>query len=523
MSALFRQLYSNKFSETDTDTFGLASVQANAGDTILFTLHYRDDPSHTNVSSLPTWNSQTFVSQGARASAFFWTQTFSLVASGTATANIICPVDAGAFVLGMSFARVYSGVTSIETLQQESKTAISGYTNPSLIGATITASDIIDEVGSFSGFDGDFNNVLATTWAQANGQTSQLVLNHSAVTVGNLYYSTKTGSGSVTVGYNAPTGGNKPAYVHSILVLRGGGVASLATLDATARVGGTGYSGTTANMAAITSLTNATITGTSTNAFTYSMNAFTNGGAYLAMGTPTYTAGDGSATATKASPLATMTGYTDVTVASIVRNQWTLGQDTNIVNGDVLHLPTAMGTVNPDTSLTDVVFGTYTMWRREAATGLMYTSQVTVDAPLLSDAFSVSTVTANLTTSITFASAPASISATTAALTTAIPLFSDAFSASTVTADLTGQTAFLSDAFSVSTVTADLTTGILLLSDAFSVSSTTAAITTQLNLFADAYSASIATADITGGSVILTARGQVTNSLTQSITKSITI
>jgi hypothetical protein len=73
-----------------------------------------------------------------------------------------------------------------------------------------------------------------------------------------------------------------------------------------------------------------------------------------------------------------MAGYTAVTVASILRNQWTIGQDTAILDTDILHLPTAMGTVNPDTSLTDAVFGVYTMWRWEAATSTMYTSELTV-------------------------------------------------------------------------------------------------------------------------------------------------
>lgn len=171
---------------------------------------------------------------------------------------------------------------------------------------------------------------------------------------------------------------NLSRYGFSATYTTAGPSHTLATLAAGAVVGGTGYNGTTTGMAAITSLTNASITSTSANAFVYAMNAFAHGVPYLNVGTPTFTASDGTLSATLASPLATMAGYTAVTMGTMNTGAWSIGKDPAIVTGDVVHLPTAAGTLNTDGTLTDYIYGTYTMWRRDVSNGNMYTSTLTV-------------------------------------------------------------------------------------------------------------------------------------------------
>ena len=190
---------------------------------------------------------------------------------------------------------------------------------------------------------------------------------------------------------------NLTKYGFSATYTASGGSPTLSTLSAGAIVGGTGYSGTTANMAAITSLTNASITGTSANAFNYNMNSFAHGVPYLNVGTPTFTASDGTLSATLASPLATMAGYTAVTMGTMNTGAWSIGKDPAIVTGDVVHLPTAAGTLNTDGTLTDYTYGTYTMWRRDVSNGNMYTSDLTVSSLALtgvSSTASTGTITA---------------------------------------------------------------------------------------------------------------------------------
>ena len=148
------------------------------------------------------------------------------------------------------------------------------------------------------------------------------------------------------------------------------------------QVGGTGYAGLTTGMGVITSLTfagkTATITAASVGSFTWDMPPFQHGVTYPAMGVRTYTAGDGTLTADKDSTVNTMDGYTAVTMGTMDTGEWSIGKDPAIVTGDVVHLPDDAGTLNTDGTLTDYVFGTYTMWRRDVSDGKMYTSQLTV-------------------------------------------------------------------------------------------------------------------------------------------------
>jgi hypothetical protein len=153
---------------------------------------------------------------------------------------------------------------------------------------------------------------------------------------------------------------------------------TLDTLSSPVVVGGTGYSGTTTGLGAVTSLTNATINSASAGSFSYSMNSFSNGVAYLPMGSQTFTAGDGTDTATKASTVQTMSGYTSVLLSTMNTGAWSLGKDPAFISGNTVHLPTAAGTLNNDGTLTDYVFGSYSGWMQDQSDNKMYSFTLTV-------------------------------------------------------------------------------------------------------------------------------------------------
>ncbi len=163
-----------------------------------------------------------------------------------------------------------------------------------------------------------------------------------------------------------------------------GASTAIDTIDTPLAVGGTGKAITTTGLGTLTTLTFGSgksclsISAPSGDG-TFAMPAFAHGVTYPAMGTQTFIAGDGTLTASTTSSVATMAGYTAVTMVDpLDTGEWSIASDPAIVDDDVIHLPTAAGTLNSDGSLTDYVFGVYTMWRWEAATGTMYTSQLTV-------------------------------------------------------------------------------------------------------------------------------------------------
>jgi len=154
-------------------------------------------------------------------------------------------------------------------------------------------------------------------------------------------------------------------------------------------VGGTGYTLTTTGMGAITSLSFAgkacTITAASVGSCTFSIPTFANAVTHPQPGAShTFTASDGTLSATIDRVVGTLATFTAVTMTDPLNtDEWSIAKDPAIVDPDVVSLPTAGGVLNPDGTLGDgaggdYVFGVYEMWRWEAATGTMYTSQLTV-------------------------------------------------------------------------------------------------------------------------------------------------
>lgn len=206
-----------------------------------------------------------------------------------------------------------------------------------------------------------------------NATTNAIVFKLAGVTLASTTYTGGVSSlrGGVT-GYNNTN--NKITQVE----VSSGASYTLDTLSSPVAVGGTGYSGTTTGLGAVTSLTNATINSASAGSFSYSMNSFSNGVAYLPMGSQTFTAGDGTNTGTKASTVQTMSGYTSVLLSTMDTGEWSIGKDPAFISGNTVHLPTAAGTLNTDGTLTDYVFGSYSGWMQDQSDTKMYSFTLTV-------------------------------------------------------------------------------------------------------------------------------------------------
>lgn len=150
------------------------------------------------------------------------------------------------------------------------------------------------------------------------------------------------------------------------------------TLATPVRVGGTGYAAVTTGLGPVTSLTNAAITSTSSNAFIYSMNSFVNNVFYLPMGMQAQTASDGTEIAASTSDIQTLNGYNYVTaVAPLNLGAFSLAKDPAFIAGVVVHWPTSAGTINANMTLTDFVYGTYSCWLRDID-GKMYSFTLNV-------------------------------------------------------------------------------------------------------------------------------------------------
>lgn len=294
-------IYTNDYAQGATDNFNIASVQANAGELIVYSIQYRDQGSN-NVGGTPTWNGQNMTSTGPRANGYMWSQTWYVVASSTATASILNAVTDGGAFPGVALAMTFSGVTAVGAIIQQAYT--STYANPSLTSGALASGDLLVEILNASGYDAGFGNTIGVTWAETNTQTRRATIT-GVQTSGNLIASTKTGTGALTVGYT-PTGGN-PAYVHTLLPLSSTPPTTIDTVT-TGGVSGlkvnSGFAITTTGLGNLTNVeiktaatTAAKVNATSLSAFAGDGNAIMPpvviGGYYPFLGTVTITATDG--------------------------------------------------------------------------------------------------------------------------------------------------------------------------------------------------------------------------------------
>lgn len=280
-------------------------------------------------------------------------------------------------VIGLSGRATSSAIDGTQSSAET--TAVTSHAGPS-ITPSIAATDIMVLFGD----NNASSNQNADTWAAGASLTLPVGGYNSdgrdQPTSGTMYQ-VNVGTSAISTAYTSDT---TKAGFFVLAVKEPGASATIDTITSPLVVGSTGKTITTTGLGTLTTLTFGSgksclsISATGGDG-TFAMPAFAHGVTYPAMGTQTFIAGDGILTASTTASVSTISGYTAVTMVDpLDTGEWSIAKDPAIVNGDVIHLPTAAGTLNSDGTLTDYVFGVYTMWRREAATGMMYTSQLTV-------------------------------------------------------------------------------------------------------------------------------------------------
>lgn len=356
------------------------SVQCAAGDYLVAIYQYRNTSG--NQTSSPTWNGETlpqifsdyiYVDEDQ----FAKVSIYAKFVSSSGTFNLIG--NANNYIACLCTAIVANGVnvtTPLSSLFTLNKFSMA-YTNPTLAVTGVAASDVVIDILCSSFWDSGYSAYPAVTWTATQSQANISDLTTTSNQIGRQKVSRKTGTGSVSVGYSPSA--QQPGYGYLAFALKNAGAVATVTPTTPVAVGGTGYSLTSSGLGAITSLTNATITGTSTNAANYNMNAWQNGVQYLAVGAGrTQVAGDGSLTANGTITLNPPTGYATVNLVNpIDTGAYSLGKDAAFVDGVQVSLPTAAGTLNVNGTLTDYTFGTYNGWMRDLD-GTMYSFQLTV-------------------------------------------------------------------------------------------------------------------------------------------------
>lgn len=362
------------------DSTTVASIAAVLGDKLLFLTYWRSKAE--TITTAPAWNGQTFTQVGSTIDTGEASlAVYELTAGASTTANVTAGYsgfvqhNSGVMVIRDSLV----GTITLSAVQQQIFTS-GTFTNPSLTVASVPTGALLVDFLAAMAWDQGYGDVSATTWTPSATSRSGIT-NASYPAINRLSAATAAGAGSNIVSSWTPIGG-QPMYTHLAFYANAGLAYTLDTLTSPVSVGGTGYSGGTTNLGTITGLTfagkSATVNTTGANTFTWTMPSFANGVTYPAMGSQTFIASDGTNTGSKASTVQTMSGYTMVTMSGIDRGDYSIGKDLAINDGDQIHLPTAGGTLNPDGTLTDYVFGSYTMWRRDVSTGTMYQSTLTV-------------------------------------------------------------------------------------------------------------------------------------------------
>ncbi len=282
-------------------------------------------------------------------------------------------------VIGLSGRATSSAIDGTQSSAEAA--AVTSHTGPS-ITPSVAATDILCLFGD-NNASSNQNNDTWTAGASLTLPVGGYNPDGRDQPTSGVMYQANVGTSAINTAF---TSSSTKAGFFLLAVKEPGAATSIDTIASPLAVGSTGKAITTTGLGTLTTLTFGSgksclsISAPSGDG-TFAMPAFAHGVTYPAMGTQTFIAGDGTLTASTTSSVATMAGYTAVTMAGTLdTGDFSIAKDPAIVLTDVIHLPTAAGTLNADSSLTDYVFGTYTMWRREAATGLMYTSQLTISS-----------------------------------------------------------------------------------------------------------------------------------------------
>lgn len=249
--------------------FTAPAVQAVAGNYLFVLIDDRKSGGDLDADP-PVWNGETIPEIFTPVVAFQpgsgvsdemkRVQFFGKTLESSATADVTC--DVRAYKAGNILAIVCQDVnaaTAVGALFQQQ--VWDPFSNPSLGVTGVAAGDVVLSVLASTNYSsGGYGDGSATIWTPNLGQTAISAISSDEPRTGQLLSSSKTGTGTVTVGYT-PVGGNN--YAHFAFILKNAGpvgtINTLTTGGSPGLVVGQPFAMTTTDLATITAVTVTTV------------------------------------------------------------------------------------------------------------------------------------------------------------------------------------------------------------------------------------------------------------------------
>jgi hypothetical protein len=219
---------------SETNSFAVTSVPAVAGNFMLVVLNHNNAGGDKTFSS-PTWNGETIPElyepyiaftdpPSGNNDPFNKTSFFGVFVTTSTTATVSAALDG--FADGHISVSVWSDIdTGTPTSTLSAQQVWSPWSNPSLDVGSVASSDVVLSFLAASLWDNGYSAHPATTWNLGGGQTSFLNSSIGSNRVGRLIGSTKTGTGTVTVGYTPSA--DQPVFAHFAFALKGAASSSI--------------------------------------------------------------------------------------------------------------------------------------------------------------------------------------------------------------------------------------------------------------------------------------------------------
>lgn len=429
--------YYNNSSSADN---GLTqSLTANAGDKLLFFISWNPDGGRT-VDSV-VWGATTLTRDGtAIDSGESQVALYTAIADTSTTQSIVATFsDSINFNAAVMVCRDADSGTISHSSKNVQIYNTGTYANPSTTETSVPSGGLVVDFLSGLGWDKDYNNVAATTWASVSPSTDRSGIQHSGmVRVNWTRAQTAVGAGSdITSAWTASAGG--PMFVHVTLKLTAVTVDSLDTVTSPVTHGGTGYTVATTGLDTLTSMTVDTVAVTSLSATdgdgTFAMPSRTDGSTRAGYGSKAVSVTDGTKTVTSTTIVNPPATQSYVTLTSVNTGVGYLGHDVSLSIGDQIAFDLA-ATLGVTTNYIDVDGGVYTdysgtqiIWKWDHATRI--TTQINLITGVLADttpdAFTFTDVTGAVISAV-YTSNPITISGVTAATNVAITITGGTYS-----------------------------------------------------------------------------------------------
>lgn len=207
--------------------FTAPAVQAAAGNYLLVLVDTRKTGG--DIAALPpVWNGETLTEVFSPEIAFTAAESgnedpmkrvqfFGKHLTSSATADVTCAVDG--FKAGNILALVCDSVNTGTALSALFKQQVwDTYSNPSLNVTGVASGDLVVSFLASTSYGGGYSDVSATVWSPNGGQTAISSMTSDEPRTGKFLSSSKTGTGTVTVGYTPDV--NEPRYAHYAFILK---------------------------------------------------------------------------------------------------------------------------------------------------------------------------------------------------------------------------------------------------------------------------------------------------------------